>query len=354
MGASRRAVAPLRSRNDPKLNRLQPGKIPIDLLNSTVLQMTGAESDKVVTPPKAGLDFAAIKLNGGYLVVSADPITGVEEGIGRYAVNISANDVATSGNRPQFAESVVLMPSDSSAKDVRLIAKQMHIAAKGLGITIVGGHTEVTPGLRRPIVAVTTFSFVKSYVSSQDAHDGDTIMMTKTAGLEGTAAIAGRRLFGRAIPRHLLERASGFVSKISVVEEAVAAYESGYVHAMHDCTEGGVLGAVFEMSLASGLGFVLRQGSVPVANETRLICRELSLDSLRLIGSGSLLLSVEKGKEDGVADALRRICKVTSVGEFKKGKRMLVGMGGREEVINSAPEDELWHALGERGMKRRP
>jgi hydrogenase maturation factor len=330
------------------LKRLRLGKIPIDVLSSTVLKMTGAQSDAVVTPPKAGLDFAAVKLDGGYMIVSADPITGVSKDIGHYAIHVGANDVATSGNRPQFAESVVLLPEGSSAGNVRDVARQMDRAAKNLGIAIVGGHTEVTPGLRSPIVVATVFSFVERYVSSQDARAGDVIMMTKSAGLEGTAALAQHRNLSRRVPARVILRARGFRVRMSVVEDSVTAFQTGFVHAMHDCTEGGVLGAVFEMSLASGLGFVLREEAVPVASETRLICEAFSLDPLKLIGSGSVLLSVKKGKEAQVAKALDPVCRVTTIGEFTEKSRVLVKKDGGEEAVNSTPEDELWRALGRR------
>src|SRR5262245_34623266 len=111
--------------------------------------MTGSPSNRLVTPPKPGLDFAAVRIGSGHLIVSADPITGVSDRIGEYAVQVSANDVATSGNRPQFAETVVLLAEGSSDEDLRVIAKGIGKAAKSLGITIIGGHTEVTPGLRR-------------------------------------------------------------------------------------------------------------------------------------------------------------------------------------------------------------
>ncbi|MGD1055278.1 MAG: AIR synthase-related protein [Nitrososphaerales archaeon] len=317
-------------------------------MKSTVLRMTGTQSDAVITPPKAGLDFAAVKLGNRYMIVSADPITGVSENIGHYAINVSANDVATSGSRPQFAESVVLLPDGSSAKDVGDVARQMHRAARNLGITIVGGHTEVTPGLGFPIVVATVFSFVERYVSSRDARTGDAIMMTKSAGIEGTAALARHSSLTGKVPARVILRALGFHKKISVVEDSVAAFQTGFVRAMHDCTEGGVLGAVFEMSLASDLGFTLREDEVPVARETRTICETLSLDPLRLIGSGSVLLSVERGREAQVAKALDSVCRVTIIGEFTRGSRVLVKKDGEEEVIRSAPEDELWHALGQR------
>jgi len=325
------------------------GKIPIKVLDSTVLKMTGASSPEIVTPPKAGLDFCAIKLYNGFLIVSADPITGVSSEIGRYAIQVSSNDVATSGNRPQFAETVILLPQRSEAGDLTRLARQVDSAAREIGLAIVGGHTEVTPGLSRPIVIVTVFSFVDKYVSSQDAQEGDTIMMTKSAGLEGTAAIARELDFSRgAIPRKVAKRAGMFVNRLSVVDEAVAAFKTGQVHAMHDCTEGGVLGATYEMSLASGLGFELKESSVHVAPETRAICDLLSLDPLKLIGSGSLLISVREGREEKVKEALSGICEVSSIGRFARRKRILVHADGSESSVQSAPQDELWRALGSR------
>jgi len=312
------------------MNRLSLGKIPIAVLNSTFLRLTGASSDAVVTPPLAGLDFAALKVDGKYMVVSADPVTGVVEGIGRYAISVSANDVATSGNRPQFAESVVLMPEGAEVRYAEKIARQMDSEARKIGLSIVGGHTEVTPALHNPIVVVTAFSFVDEYVSSRDAKEGDTIMMSKTAGLEGTAVLGGQ---GR------------FLDALNVVEEATAGYATGVVHAMHDCTEGGVLGAAFEMSLASGLGFELEEKRVPVAPETKTLCRERGIDPLKLIGSGALLFAVEKGKEPKVSRALSSICRVSSVGTFTKAGRILVRRDGTRKTLRKAPEDELWRAL---------
>lgn len=292
--------------------------------------MVGAKSESVVTPPRAGVDFAAVKAGEGYIVSSADPVTGVSKDIGRYAVLVSANDVATSGHGPQFAESVILLPEGSDASAVGRIARQIHEAAKGARIAIVGGHTEVTPGLRRPIVVITAFSYVKDFVTSAEAREGDTIMMTKTAGIEGTAVILGSRKT---------------LGSLSVVREAVAAYGTGAVHAMHDCTEGGVLGAVFEMSLASGLGFSLDEALVPVSPETGRLCARVGADPLKLIGSGALLLAVEKGREAEVEETLSGICRVSRLGRFKDGSRELIHKDNQVEHLREAPEDELWRIL---------
>ena len=316
--------------------------------------MTGARSRDLVAPPRGGLDFAAVRLGRGFVVVSADPITGVSEDIGRYAVKVSANDVATSGNRPQFAVSVILLPEGSSVSDVRRVAKQMHVSAAESGIAIVGGHTEVTPGLKNPIVVVTVFSLVDRFVTAGDAEDGDVILMTRTAGLEGTSELARERRLSGVLPAAVLKKARDMIKQIDVTEEAVAAFHTGKVHAMHDCTEGGVLGGVFEMSLASNLGFRLDETAVPVSWVTRTICRELSIDPVRLIGSGSLLISVPREGQEEVEKVLRRRCKVTPIGEFKKGARTILTKEGSERVVKEAPEDELWRVLSRssRGRNR--
>jgi hydrogenase expression/formation protein HypE len=321
------------------------GKIPIDVLNSTVLRLTGARSRMVVTPARAGVDFAAVKAGGGYLIVSADPVSGVAEQIGRYALKVSANDVATSGNRPQFAESVVLLPEGATPRGLAQIARQIHAAAKESGISILGGHTEVTPGLGRPIVVVTVFALASRFVTSAGARAGDVILMTKTAGLEGTSELAREHDFGGLVPEATLRRARRLIEQIDVTPEATAAFGTGAPHAMHDCTEGGVLGAVYEMSLASGLGFRLEEASVPVAPETEALCRGLSIDPLRLIGSGSLLIAVERGREGEVEGALRHLCRVTRIGRFRPGRRALVKKDGTEVPLRRAPEDELWRVL---------
>jgi hydrogenase maturation factor len=165
------------------------------------------------------------------------------------------------------------------------------------------------------------------------------MVMTKTAGLEGTAVLKGSK---------------EFLDELSVVKEAAAAYGTGHVHAMHDCTEGGVLGAAFEMSLASNLGFELDEKLVPVARDTRRLCRRYTIDPLRLIGSGSLLLSVKPGREDALLEALRQICRATVVGRFVRRGRTLIRADGTREPLRAAPEDELWRVLPlrARGGKR--
>ena len=183
---------------------LSLGKLPPDVMRKYVFGMTGAKSKRVVVAPSLGLDFGVVRLGSGakkgrYLIVSSDPITGTMERVGEDAVNVSANDVATSGNRPEFMQSIILLPEDASEDDVRKISSEMHKTAKRLGITIVGGHTELSPGLHRPIVVTTAFAIVDSFVTAAGARPGDTMMVTKSAGVEGTAIFGTDTRFSKRL-----------------------------------------------------------------------------------------------------------------------------------------------------------
>ncbi len=331
---------------------LRLGKLPPEILERYLLGMTGAPSKDLVVAPSLGVDFGVVKHGDTRLIVSSDPVTGVKERVGWYAVNVSANDIATSGNRPQFLQSIILLPDHSSVEDVAAMSSEMHRTASDLGITIVGGHTELTPGLRRPIVITTAFAFASAYVTAAGARDGDSVMVTKTAGVEGTAICASEsRLVARKMGPKAVAAARRYIDRMSVVDEAVSAYGTGAVHAMHDCTEGGVLGAAYETSRAAGLGFELREGDVPVGKETEAVCSLLKLDPLRLISSGTLLISVEHGREREVADAVREAgSEATVVGRFRRGGRLLIRREGSVEKVTDAPTDELWKLIGNRGI----
>jgi len=323
--------------------KLSLGKLPPALLTKYVLDMTGAPSEELVVRPGVGLDFGVVKLRSRYLIVSSDPVTGVAKKAGWHAVIVSANDVATSGNRAGFMQSVILLPERVDEGAVRELTSKMADAARRLGITIVGGHTEVTPGLGRPIVMTTAFAIARSFITAGGAKAGDTLMMTKSAGIEGTALLA-EEAARRGVAPTTVRRASRFFERMVVVDEAEKAFQTGVVHAMHDCTEGGVLGAVYEMSVASRVGLEVHEGEIPVASETRAVCAVFGVDPLKLIGSGALLMAVEGGKEERVKSALDPLgIPVTSIGRFRPGKRTLIHKRrGRKSLIRDSPADELW------------
>ncbi len=329
---------------------LAPGKIPPEKLKEIVFNRLGAPGERVLVGADLGIDASAIDFGERVLVASTDPITGAEERIGFYAVNVNANDVATFGAKPKWFLVSVLLPENSDEKTLERIMDDLHASASRLGVTIVGGHTEVTPGLKRPIVVGTMLGEVerKKLVTSNGAKPGDAIILTKWAGLEGTSIIASERggELERAFGGEFVERAKSFIEMISVVEDALTASEIG-VHAMHDPTEGGIANGLHEMADAAGLGFVVHRERIPMREETLRICEFLNLNPLALISSGALLIAAPPESADEILEALTgKGINASIIGEFVEdpGRRVIVE-NGVERPLERPESDELWKVV---------
>ncbi|ADT83458.1 AIR synthase family protein [Thermococcus barophilus] len=329
---------------------LPVGKVPPEKLRDVVFKHLGVRGERVLIKSGIGIDASAIDFGDSVLVASTDPITGAEKHIGFYAVNINANDVATFGAKPKWFLVSVLLPENADEKLLKEIMSDIDKSAKSLDIAVIGGHTEVTPGLKKPIVVGTMLGEVKKekLVHAGNAKPGDAIILTKGAGIEGTAIIASERedelvgVFGK----EFVERAKAFLWKISVVKEALIANEIG-VNAMHDPTEGGIANGLHEMADASGLGFEVHYERIPIAEETRKICEYFNLDPLSLISSGALLIAAPKENADEIVAALKKENLAASViGEFlgDKKKRIII-RDGAEKELKQPLSDELWKVV---------
>ena len=332
--------------------KLAHGKIPIDILESVVFKNLGIRRREVVLGPSAGIDGAVINVGNKSLVVSTDPITGAIELIGWLAVNINANDIATFGVEPAFLLSCILLPENADMKTVETISGQMGKAAKELGIAIVGGHCEVTPGLANPIVVGCTIGMTEkgNYVTAAGAKQGDKIILTKTAGIEGTAVLASDKenQLKKVVSATTLRNAKRFYDQISIVKDAITAFKTGAVHAMHDPTEGGVAGGIHEMADASHLGFRVHKKKIPVRPETTEICNFFEIDPLQLTASGSLLIAVERDFADRVVGILSEEGITAEViGEFLPSveERIIIQEDGSSENLVRPVSDHLWSAL---------
>ena len=332
--------------------KLPPGKIPIDILREVVFKNLGADRSEVVLGPAAGVDGAVLDVGSKHAIVSMDPITGAVERIGWEAININANDVATFGVEPSFFFSCIMLPAGAEAKIVETISSQMHAAAKELGIAIVGGHCESTPGLTNPIVVGCVMGLTEkgNYVTAAGAKAGDKLILTKTAGIEGTAILATDReaqltkIFGPT----LLDTVKGFYKQISVVKDALTAYRTGGVHAMHDPTEGGILNGIHEMADAAGLGVRVFEDKISVEPETAKICRFYEIDPLQLISSGALLIAADPQAADAIIGTLcREHIFADVIGEFgsNAGRRLLLHKDDSAEILPKPISDHLWIAL---------
>jgi hydrogenase expression/formation protein HypE len=332
--------------------RLPPGKIPIDVLKEVVFKNLGAERKEVIVGPSAGIDGAVLDLGSKSLVVSMDPITGAVERIGWLAVNVNANDVATFGVEPAFLFSCIMLPENAERKQVEVISTQMNAAAKDLGIAIVGGHCETTPGLANPIVVGCIMGLTEKgcYVTAGGAKAGDKLILTKSAGIEGTAILATDReqTLKKTMSASMLRTAKNFYSQISVVRDALTAYKTGGVHAMHDPTEGGVAGGIHEMADASSLGVKVFDEAILVQPSTANICSHFQIDPLQLIGSGALLISAETKSASQIVENLKRKrIQASVIGEFTENaeQRELIQKDGVVKGLPRPLSDHLWTAL---------
>jgi len=275
------------------------GKLPAELL-ARLLSRHPVTDPRVLVGPAPGEDAAAIDMGDRVLVAKTDPITFATDAIGWYAVNVNANDIATMGAVPRWFLATVLLPEGAEERLAEEIFEQIATACEELGIALVGGHTEITYGLSRPVVAGCLLGEAEHehLLPSRGARPGDILVLTKGIAVEGTAILAreARHDLERAgVPSDLVERAAEFLHRpgISVVRDARLALETGGVHAMHAPTEGGLITGLREIAAAAGAGIHVDAGAIPVLPETRVICDALKLDPLGLIASGALLAAVD-------------------------------------------------------------
>lgn len=302
------------------------GKIPPQILERLVLHPvthTQVQRKDIVLRPKTGEDCSAIDPMGELCVFSTDPITGATKDMGYLAVHINCNDVFSAGAEPVGILMTVLLPPQSTESTLEEIMQGALHATGELGIEILGGHTEVTAAVNQPLICATVVGKTqnRSMVCTGGAEVGQDVVMTKWAGLEGTAIIAKEHeaALSEKIEPALLEEAKNMKGFLSVGTESRIAMEHGAT-AMHDATEGGVLGAVWELAECSQKGVTVFAEQILVKESTKQICQAAGIAPLLLISSGTMIISafdgaalVEKLKAAGVEAAV--IGKITESGK---------------------------------------
>lgn len=278
------------------------GKIPPEILESIVMhpiRQNGIRRDDIVLRPKTGEDCSVIDLQDEMCVLSTDPITGAAKDIGYLAVQINCNDIFSAGAEPVGILLTVLLPEKSDESVLKEIMDGALKGAEELGIEILGGHTEVSDAVIKPIVsaAVIGKSRQRKIIKTGGARIGQDVIMTKWAGLEGTAIIAKEyeEVLVDRVPKEVIKSAQGMKDFLSVGRESLVAVGHGAT-AMHDATEGGILGAVWEVAECSGMGVEIWEEKIPIREETRLICNAAKIDPLQLISSGTMIITTENGQ----------------------------------------------------------
>jgi hydrogenase maturation factor len=292
------------------MNDLPIGKLPPEQLRA-LLDRAAKPERRVRLGPGIGLDCAVIEMGRRLLVAKSDPITFTSEEIGWYAVHVNANDVATTGAQPLWFLATVLLPEAGNqsalAED---IFRQIRQACDHVGAVLVGGHTEITAGLERPIVAGTMLGEVGKdrLITPRGARAGDRVLLSKGIPIEGTCIIA-RELSDRlvSVPETILAKAREYLRApgISVLREAQAAARAGGVHAMHDPTEAGLAGGLWELAEAAGIGIEVDPQAITILPEGRLVCEALGIDPMATIASGALLIVADPHRADRVRRSIQ-------------------------------------------------
>jgi hydrogenase expression/formation protein HypE len=322
--------------------------LPPELLSSLVLGRLGARRSETLVHAALGVDAAAIGMDADWAcVLTTDPITTAASGAGRLAVHVVCNDLAAMGAEPVGVLATLLFPDGVAASTIAEVTHDIDATARELNIEVLGGHTEVAPSVNAPLVVMTGVGKARRdrLFTAAGARPGNALVLTKAAGLEGSHILANDllpRLVGH-VSEAFLQEARGYAAELSVVLEARLAIDLGAT-AMHDPTEGGVVGAAWEMAAASGCGFRIDVSSIPVRAPTRAICDALGIDPLRLIASGALLVACTDAPAM-LRGLLERNIPAAHIGQMTPSDRQLIHPDGRIEDVTHLDRDELYRIL---------
>jgi hydrogenase expression/formation protein HypE len=327
---------------------IPPGKLPSDLLDSLLRVVRRDEA--LVVAPGVGLDAAVIDLGGDELLVaSSDPITFAASRPAQYAVAVNANDIAVMGGRPRWFLATVLLPEGIAEETVRTLFAELKAECATLGVTLAGGHTEVTATVSQPVIAGTMLGTVArdKLVKPSGARPGDELWLAGALAVEGTAILcreAAKALKDAGVPADVIESGAALLDSpgISVVGTARRAVDSGAVTAMHDPTEGGLASALHELAHASVCGLTVEVDSIPILDETRIVCAALGLEPLGLLASGSLLMAVNPDEGDNLSAAFDGAgISATKIGTVVEVSEVWTEVGGERRRLLPPSRDEL-------------
>lgn len=326
------------------------GKLSNEELEQLVIRKIQYQHPDVLIHSGVGEDCSVIDYGDEVCVVSSDPITGAAHQIGKLAIDVACNDIASTGAEALGVMMVMLAPPTTTNEEIAQVMREATEEAARLKIEILGGHTEVTDAVNRMVLVMTVIGKEKKEqfeANNQPVAAGDWVVISKEIGLEGTAILAHDRetWVSKQLDAESLDQAKAQMERLSVLEEGRIGAKVGFKY-MHDITEGGVLGACWEASRAVEFGLKIKLESIPILPVTREIAAIFGIDPYSLISSGSMLAVVtpEQG-EAWVAEGRRRGIRVTKIGEVQGDKPMLLAADGGVSEIASPQADALYTAL---------
>ena len=340
------------------LRSIQPmkiGKIDFDTFTSFLLQRLGKKDDTVVVPPLTGIDAGVVDIGDNkVLIIAEDPIFSIPkqplEMFGWYTVHIGASDIAVMGVKPRYMTYTLLMPPQTSDEDFKTIIDSIHKTALELDIAIVGGHTGYYPGFVAPTIGgITVFAIADKtcYITLAGAQPNNDVILTKGPAIEtvGILAILREKGLLEKYPSSLVEKAKAFCKQMTVVKDALTAMEVGGITAMHDATEGGVIGGLFEIANASGVGMEIDESSFIYPEEVKIVCEMFKIDPVKAIAEGSLLITAEPNHSDKIIRKLnRKKIDASVIGKVidDPTKRIMKRLDGSMALLEIPEYDPFW------------
>jgi hydrogenase expression/formation protein HypE len=327
---------------------LKIGKVKNSELEKYVFKNVKIKRPEVVLSGGTGIDTAVLDFENDLIVTSTDPITGASKNIGSLAIHISVNDVCSQGADPVGVLLTVLLPPSAEIKDLEEIMIDCNRACEKLNLDIMGGHTEVTDAVNKIILSTTVIGRVdrNGRLSVKNVKDKDVIVVSKYIGVEGTSIIyhdePGCKDILSSDDKEVVEKLQ---DEISVKDEAMLAKKHGVKH-MHDITEGGIYGALWETSKATGKGISVDKNKIPVLDATRKIAKHYDIDPYKLISSGSMIMIFDRSDFKEFKEAAKRKnLKVTEIGEMNNSGVAEVYDGDKIFTLSDPEPDELYKVI---------
>ena len=325
------------------------GKLPEPVLIRSVLKQVKYRREEVLVGPAVGQDCAVVQVESDeVLVMSTDPITGTVKDLGSHSIHITANDLAASGAEPIGVMLTVMLPDTVEEPEVKKMMQEAEATCKKLNMEVLGGHTEITNVVRQPLISVTGVGKIKKsrVITTLQVQPEQDIVVTKWIGLEATTILAKEREeeLRKRFSAGIVDTAIGFDQFLSVVPESRIAMEHG-VTAMHDITEGGVFGALWEMASGAGVGLEVDLKKIPIRQETVEICQYFDLNPYQIMSSGSMMIAADDGHE-----LVRKLEKAgihaAVVGRTNAGNDRILRNGEDVRYLDKPQPDELYKVLG--------
>lgn len=324
---------------------MKVGKLPDQVLARSVLKEIGHRRAEILVGPGIGQDCAVLKLDlDEVFVMSTDPITGTVKDMGIHSIHVTANDLAASGAEPVGVLLTVLLPEGTEEQSLRRMMQEAEKTCRELNMEILGGHTEITRAVNQPLVSVTGVGKARKgqTILTNGLKEGQDLVVTKWIALEGTSIIAKEKEedLKKILPQQFVDTAKAFDQYLSVLPESRIAVAHG-VSAMHDITEGGIFGALWEMGEGAGVGLDIDLKQIPIRQETVEICERYNLNPYHLMSSGSMLIGTDHGA------SLVRTLKANNIpaaliGQATLGRDRILRNGEDIRYLDRPQSDELY------------